>query len=344
MIPQENILSDDPFSSFNFYTIPDLTPEERKPPDFIIDGMLPVGMTFLSGAPKIRKSFLALQMAISVASGKPFFGFNTLQCDVCYLDLEGSKSRISTRTKNMTEQIPSNIFIANSIEEKLSDGLTEKLRALHKQRPGIRFVIIDTYSRARGTVKSFGQNAYDLDVQFLEPVQRMAIEENISVLFVHHDKKGAGFAADSFERLSGTMGLSGSADAVLNLIAEGKRFDGRAKLEYTPRDARGGELDLIFNERFTEWQIYSKPESDIMGNPVCKWILSNSPEPKTTGDFVSYSDLHKFAFNAYVDRPGDHIKEVLTPYIDELFREHHIGVQLGVKYGGSRGIRLVSLL
>ena len=341
MIPQENILSDDPFSSFNFYTIPDLTPEERKPPDFIIDGMLPVGMTFLSGAPKIRKSFLALQMAISVASGKPFFGFNTLQCDVCYLDLEGSKSRISTRTKNMTEQIPSNIFIANSIEEKLSDGLTEKLRALHKQRPGIRFVIIDTYSRARGTVKSFGQNAYDLDVQFLEPVQRMAIEENISVLFVHHDKKGAGFAADSFERLSGTMGLSGSADAVLNLIAEGKRFDGRATLEYTPRDAKGGEMSLLFDDRFMEWVTEAKP--DLRGNPVCAWILQNVPDKGREGHFWSYEDVFLSAYRCHADNPGDKVLEQVKPHREELFSGYGVGVQLGCKSNGKRGLRIINL-
>ena len=45
----------DIFDSFGFYSVPDLTEEERRPPEFIIDGMIPCGMTFLSGAPKIRK-------------------------------------------------------------------------------------------------------------------------------------------------------------------------------------------------------------------------------------------------------------------------------------------------
>lgn len=334
----------DVFKDFGFFSIPDLTEAERKPPEFIIDGMIPVGMTFLSGAPKIRKSFLALQIAIAVATGTTFFGHNVKKCDVVYLDLEGSKSRISSRTQNMTTAIPRNVFIANRIQERLSNGLTEKLRALHIQRPDIRLIIIDTYSRARGSPKSFGQNAYDCDVAFLEPIQQMALEENISILFVHHDKKGAGFASDSFERLSGTMGISGSADCVMNLITEGKRFDGKAKLEYTPRDAKGGELDLMFSDYFTEWQQYKKPISDINGNPVCRWILNNPPAPKTTGDFVSYSDLQKAVFGMYVERPGDNIKECLAPFLEELYRDYHIGVQLGVKYGGTRGIRLISLL
>ena len=336
--PEEDI-----FSSFNFYSVPDLTEAERKPPEFIIDGMLPVGMTFLSGAPKIRKSFLALQMAIAVATGTPFFGHDTLQCDVVYFDLEGSKSRISARTQRMTTAIPANVFVTNRIQEKLSGGLTEKIQALHKQRPSIRFIIIDTYSRARGSPKAFGQNAYDADVSFLEPVQQMALQENIAILFVHHDKKGAGFASDSFERLSGTMGISGSADAVLNLIAEGKRFDGKAKLEFTPRDAIGGELNLAFSDKYTEWQAYETPKPDLQGSPVCAWIISHPSEPRTTGVFMSYEELYYQAFHSYSDKSGERIRELLEPWRDELIQEYSIGVQMGVRFNGKRGIRIINL-
>lgn len=334
---------EDVFSSFNFYSVPELTEAERKPPEFIIDGMLPVGMTFLSGAPKIRKSFLALQMAIAVATGTPFFGHDTMKCDVVYLDLEGSKSRISARTQRMTTAIPSNVFVTNKIPEKLSSGLTEKLQALHTERPSIRLIIIDTYSRARGSPKAFGQNAYDADVSFLEPVQQMALQENIAILFVHHDKKGAGFASDSFERLSGTMGISGSADAVLNLIAEGKRFDGKARLEYTPRDAIGGEMNLVFSDKYTEWQAYEAPKPDIQGSPVCSWIITHPSEPRTTGDFISYEELYFQAFHSYSDKPGDRIRELLEPWKEELIQDYSIGVQMGVRFNGKRGIRIINL-
>lgn len=335
---------EDVFSSFGFYSVPELSEDERRPPEFIIDGMIPVGMTFLSGAPKIRKSFLALQIAVAVASGSQFFGHSTTQCDVVYLDLEGSKSRISSRTMNMTAAIPSNVYVTNRTQEKLSNGLTEKLLALHRQRPEIRLIIIDTYSRARGSPKAFGQNAYDADIAFLEPIQQMALQENIAILFVHHDKKGAGFASDSFERLSGTMGISGSADAVLNLIAEGKRFEGKAKLEYTPRDAKGGELDLVFDERFTEWQTYEMPASDLMGNPVCKWILDNVPDPKREGQFFSYEKVFKAAYGCYTDNPSEMIRKQISAYRDELFVDYNIAIQTGVKSNGQRGIRLFSVV
>ena len=333
----------DVFSSFGFYSVPDLTEAERQPPDFIIDGMLPVGMTFLSGAPKLRKSFFALQLAVAVATGGKFFGRKTKQCDVVYLDLEGSKSRVSTRAANMTVPIPRNVYITNSVEKKLADGLADQIQKLHQQRPEIRLVIIDTYSHARGNYRGGSANAYDQDVAFLEPVQRMALDENIALLFVHHDKKGAGFLSDSFERLSGTMGISGSADCVMNLVAEGKRFEGRATLEVTPRDAPGCEMKLIFDNSFGEWQEIPDATTDLLSNPLCNWIVSNKPEPRKEGQFISYEQIYSDVYHSWTEKPGDTIREQLAKVKNDLFSGFGIGVQIGVQSHGKRGIRLINL-
>ena len=333
----------DVFADFGFYSIPDLTEEDRKPPEFIVDGMLPIGMTFLSGAPKTRKSFLAIQLAIAVASGSTFFGLKTTPCDVAYLDLEGSKSRISYRTAQMTSAVPRNVFIANEVKDKLAGKLVERLRDLHRQRPSIRLVIIDTYSRARGSYRGGSANAYDQDVAFLEPIQRMALQENIAILFIHHDKKGAGMVGDNFERLSGTMGISGSADCVMNLITEGKRFDGKATLEFTPRDARGGEFQLAFDDRFMEWQRVTAPQSDLFGNPVCAWIIANKPEAKKEGIFVPYEFVFSQAYHTYSEKPGDIIRDQIVQNRDELFSTYGIGIQMGVKSNSNRGIRIINL-
>jgi len=341
--PDDNLKSEDVFDSFGFYSVPELSEEEKKPPDFIIDGILPCGMSFLSGAPKTRKSFLALQLAIAVARGQPFFGKQTSACDVVYLDLEGSKSRISSRASRMTSEIPSNVYVTNRISVKLSDGLVDMLRDLHRERPSIRLVIIDTYSRARGQPRGGGANAYDQDVSFLEPIQQMALDENIAILFIHHDRKGAGLMSDSFERLSGTMGISGSADCVMNLITDGKRFEGKATLEITPRDAAGCELKLCFDQRFGEWTQVIESASDLLGNPVCNWLLANRPDAKREGVFYPYDFIYSQAYRAYSEKPSEVVREQIMKYRDELFSSYLIGVQLGVKSNGNRGIRLVNL-
>ena len=334
----------DIFDSFGFYSLPDLTEDNCKPPEFIIENMIPVGMTFLSGAPKLKKSFLALQMAIAVANGEPFFGNETHQCDVVYFDLEGSRSRSYARSRNLSSKKPSNLYITNRTEKKLSGDLIYSIRKLHQQRPNIRFFIIDTYSRARGEVKNNGANAYDSDVAFLEPIQRMALEEGIAIMFVHHDKKGAGLMADSFERLSGTMAISGSSDCVINLIAEGKRFDGKATLEYTPRDAKGGVMNLEFNEMTLEWMFVPEVKVDLMGNSVCAWLIRNCPEAHLEGVTFSYKTVYAGAYNIYPpSNAGDEIRRQITTHRTQLFEEYNIGIQCGVKSHGERGIRIINL-
>lgn len=324
-----------------FYELCDLTDEERQPPEFIVDGLLPVGLTFLSGAPKIRKSFLALQLAAAVATGSDFLGRKTRQCNVAYFDLEGSKSRVSARAERMSIAIPRGVFFANQVDEKLADGeLVDQIRAIHRFRPEIRLAIIDTYSRARGSFRSGGANAYDSDVMLLEPLQRMAQEEKIAVLCVHHDRKGAGLVTDTFERLSGTMGISGSADSVLNLIAEGKRFDGRAKLEFNPRDAKGGEMLLTFDESCLEWRVVERSADNIRQNQVAAWCIDHAPEKNAAGDFVSYESVYRAIFRHNAENSGTVIREQIVAARSELFESCGVGVQVGVKSHGERGIRL----
>ena len=332
------------FDKFKIYTIPDLTEEEKRPPDFIVDEMIPAGMTFLSGAPKIRKSFLAYQLAIAVATGGSFLGQSVHACDVLYFDLEGSTSRTTARSERFSVQIPRNMRVIYETPDKLADGLVNDIRAMHREAPGYRLFIIDTYSRARGTVRSTGANAYDADVALLEPIQRMALEENIAVLFVHHDKKGAGLVLDDFERLSGTMGISGSCDSVLNLVSDGKRFDGRATLTYTPRDAKGGEKHLVFDDYHLEWTETPDNKQNLLGNPVCSFVITHAPERGREGIFWTYEEIFRNAYNYIGPAAGDAIRSALEPAIPDLFTEYRIGVQMGVKSNSKRGIRIISLL
>ena len=323
-----------------FFTVPDLTEADKRPPEFVVDGMIPTGMTFISGAPKTRKSFLALQLAAAVANGVPFLGHSTKRCRVCYFDLEGSKSRISARVSRMGLQFSRDILITNTVDTKIADGLCDMIREIHNADDAFKLFIVDTYSRARGSVKSSGANAYDADVQLLEPIQRMAIDEGIALVFIHHDKKGAGFAQDSFERLSGTMGISGSCDAVLNLITEGKRFDGKAKLEYTPRDARGGEIAMTFNDATLEWYVDETP-IDIAGNPVVRYCIDNAPEAGKDCLFLPYKSIFEASYHIQSETGGAQVRDTLKKNRVQMLSDYGIAVQLGAYRHGERGVRLM---
>ena len=50
-----------------------------KPIEFVIDGLLAQGLYILAGAPKVGKSWLALDMCLSIAKGEIVLGQKTLQ-------------------------------------------------------------------------------------------------------------------------------------------------------------------------------------------------------------------------------------------------------------------------
>lgn len=45
-----------------------------KPIEFVIDGLLAQGLYILAGAPKVGKSWLALDMCLSIAKGESVLG------------------------------------------------------------------------------------------------------------------------------------------------------------------------------------------------------------------------------------------------------------------------------
>ena len=48
-----------------------------KPIEFVIDGLLAQGLYILAGAPKVGKSWLALDMCLSIAKGESVLGQQT---------------------------------------------------------------------------------------------------------------------------------------------------------------------------------------------------------------------------------------------------------------------------
>ena len=84
-----------------------------KPIEFVIDGLIAQGLYILAGAPKVGKSWLALDMCLSIAKGESVLGQKTLQGTALYLCLEDSYARIQNRLYEPTApKSKDNIFLA----------------------------------------------------------------------------------------------------------------------------------------------------------------------------------------------------------------------------------------
>lgn len=61
---------------------------------YLVDHLLPQGLSVFCGASKIGKSWLMLGLALHVANGESLWGLQVRQSDVLYLSLEDTEIRL----------------------------------------------------------------------------------------------------------------------------------------------------------------------------------------------------------------------------------------------------------
>lgn len=230
-------------------TAAELAAADPQPPSFVIENYFPEGLILKGGSPKIGKSFMALQEAIAVANGKPFWNRKTIKGDVLLLALEDSSARINKRLRAMTENPPSNLYIVSANESEnvrqINHGLLDQLKEQIQLHPDLRLVIINTIQR----VKEFGKRqatSYENDTAIFAPLQRFAMQNHLSIVGLTHLTKGSHYNADPFERMQGSMGGAAVADCLM--VISGNRGEDLT-LHVTGRDIEGpGKYKIRFND------------------------------------------------------------------------------------------------
>ena len=219
----------------------------RLPPTrFCVEGLLPQGVTVLGGAAKIGKSWMVLDLCISVAAGVPFFHLQTTQGTVLYLCLEDTLSRVQNRLNSITDSPPASLFFAVSAGT-IADSLCEQIQNFKDEHPALALVAIDTFQIVRGNAPDV---SYADDYADVRKLKELADALNISLLLIHHLRKQGD--SDPVNRLSGTTGLSGAVDAIFILQKE-NREGAEARLICTGRDIEQRELRLIFSKESCRW-------------------------------------------------------------------------------------------
>ena len=128
-------------------------------PSFIVDGLIPTGLSLFCGAQKIGKSWLMLKLCLCVSEGKPLWELPTTPGDVLYLCLEDTFYRIQDRLFRLADEASERLHFAVA-SCKLTDGLVGQLEDYLKERPGTRLIVIDTLQKVRTASKD---NAYAND-------------------------------------------------------------------------------------------------------------------------------------------------------------------------------------
>ncbi|MCI9146220.1 MAG: AAA family ATPase [Eubacterium sp.] len=242
---------------------------------FCIQSLLPQGVSILGGAPKIGKSWMVLDWCVKVAKGESVWNLPTEKGTVLYLCLEDSLARIQDRLNCITDEVPSNLYVATK-SESIETGLIQQIQNFIITHTDTTLIVIDTFQMIRNN----SELSYANDYNEIGKLKQYADEMSISILLVHHLRKQGD--NDPLNKLSGTTAISGAVDAVF-VLDKDKRNENKANLLCTGRDIEQREFQLSFNREKCIWDLIN----DSLENPVPSM-------PQEMIEFIEFMKVQKY--------------------------------------------------
>ena len=238
---------------------------------FVVDGLIPQGLSVLSGSSKIGKSWLMLWLSLQVARGQPVWEFETHKSDVLYLCLEDTYARIQNRLYKITDEAPSELRIATT-SFQIGNGLEQQIEQYLSDFPNTKLVIIDTFQKVRDSKNSSGKSGmYAGDYDDVTALKNISYKYGIAVVVVHQVRKLKD-VSDPFNEVSGSTGITGAADT--NFVLKRSRANETGTLLATGRDIEYQELTLKFNSNSHLWELVERKNmEDIRREEIPKFIL-----------------------------------------------------------------------
>jgi hypothetical protein len=215
----------------------------RFPPlRWIAEPFLAEGTSIVAGKRKLGKSALLQSTAIAVAKGGLFLGkFPTDQGNVLYYDLENGRRRVRARLERALGSSPWPAELEFRFEApQIGAGLEEDIRRWCDDVPNPALVVIDILARVRKPIPKGQAQTYGIDYEVIRALTALAQDLRIAIVIVTHVTKAS--AADPFDEISGSMGLTGAADTMYVLRKECGEMD--ASLHINGRDIEPATLAL----------------------------------------------------------------------------------------------------
>lgn len=168
---------------------------EYREPEFLLDGLIETDcLAMLFGDPAAGKSFVALDWAACIATGRTWKGRNAAQGPVIYLAGEGHNGiarRLRAWVKNTGQSLDDAPFFlstaaAQFLDETHACDVAEKVRAVAEAEGEPSLIVIDTLSRNLGP----GDENSDM-AEFVQAVDELRREYQCTALIVHHSGHAA---------------------------------------------------------------------------------------------------------------------------------------------------------
>lgn len=256
--------------------------------DFIVDNLMKSnGLYCLVARPKVGKSFLALQLANSVATGTNFLGFRTSPSPVLYISTEMDNSQIIDRIDAMNLQFTDENFRSkvNEIGERnlnLMD-LQIEFQEFSTELNG-KLVIIDMFSGIDMNNNGYDLNNYqDMGQVIIPKFRELCQKYNFTILLVHHLNKN--------NKSLGSTAIDGSVDGIITLRLD-QNLKNKILFNYESRDYKSLDLVLKRNENLI-FEVSKIKYEDLNFNVLCflNYAIKQKDFSFTMSEMTSKLDL-----------------------------------------------------
>lgn len=249
--PKTNVQSGN--KSLAIRSVKDLMTQHFVPTEFLVNGILPLGLTLLASPPKFGKSWFSLLLCLAVAKGTPFLGLGTTKSDVLYLDLEDCDADLQERIKklNMGEEAPAGLLYSTEAPT-LADGLLDTLNQTLSSNPSIKLIVIDTLGVVLGAQNS-DSNQFAQEYALYGSLKKVANAHSIALLVIHHLRK-TGDDNNPFNRIYGGVATQAALDTMMVLEKDTHASDS-AHLHVSGRRCPQQDFVLSFDADTCIWSM-----------------------------------------------------------------------------------------
>lgn len=257
-------------------------------PEFLVHGLIEESTTgALIGASGSGKSFIALDLAASIATGRKFCNLPTKQGQVIYLAGEG-RAGIARRLKAWEQanntQIPDNkLLVSTNIITMDKEGSSTLIDAVSTLKlDNVSLLVIDTLARHMD-----GEENSNTDMgAFITTVDTIRDQLGCVALIVHHTGHGEGTKS----RARGASSLRAALD--FELLIENKNK------HHSIKGTKDKERELWPIHYFNLESINIDEMKDFNGEPinsaVIEWINKENIKESTSMSSADYKALNEF--------------------------------------------------
>ena len=244
----------------DMHTGEDFLKLQLPPVEWLVEGLIPPGITVLVADPKVGKSRLATKIMGCVAGGSQLWGRNVAKGRVFYCDNDESEDEMQERLRETG--LPNDAIQHFDITfnlPRLDQGGLGRIDRWVREHPDAKLIVMDTWAKVR-PIPSARLDAYMADNESIRPLKEWSRKHpTIGILLIHHTSKAG--KGDPILRGSGSQALAGSCACWMVMS---RKASNQAVLHGTGRRLR--EFEFLLESRGIDWDCLGDAKDAAMSD------------------------------------------------------------------------------